>query len=467
MAGQATVEAALAHDPEGFDVTLVGREPELPYNRVLLSRLLAGGVGEPELALRPAPWYADRGARVLTDRAVERLDLDSGRALLGDGSVLDYDLLVLATGSRPAVPPIDGLAESGAIAFRSLADVRAMLARARAGRRAIVIGGGLLGLEAARGLRERGMRVSVVEVAGRVMAAQLDGLGAGLLERALRELGIDVLTGRRVAAVIGPGPHLSETTPSARPVEVVLEDGERIPADLLVVATGIRPEIDLARAAGLEVARGVVVDDELRTSAPRVWAVGECAEHRGAVYGLWAPVLAQANAAGASLAGRPAAFHGSAPATTLKVSGVDLFCAGASEAGRDDEEVLALDSRRGLYRRLLLRDGRLRGAILLGELDDAPRLREALRSGAPVPEALLAGRAGGPGPAPSGDGLVCSCNTVSGADIRSAVTAGADSVEAVARATRATTGCGSCRQHVERLLSDLRAAREREISLAA
>jgi ferredoxin-nitrate reductase len=456
MAGQATLEAALAHSPAGFEVTLVGREPELPYDRILLSRLLAGGVGEADLGLRPTSWYEERGARVITGTAVERLDLGSGRVLLADGSALDYDRLVLATGSQPALPPVEGLQESGAIVFRSVADVRAMLAAGRAGRRAVVIGGGLLGLEAARGLRERGLRVTVVEFAERVMGAQLDELSAGLLVRTLHALGIEVLTGRRVAAVDGAG------TPEA----VLLDDGEQLAADVVVVATGIRPDVELATAAGLEVRRGVVVDDELRASASGVWAVGECAEHRGTVHGLWAPVRAQAEVAGASLAGRPAAFLGATPATTLKVSGVDLFCAGGPEAAEEDEELLTLDSRHGTYRRLVLRDGRLRGAILLGDLTDAPRLRAALDSGVPVPEELLAGGAPTDSEAMRPNGLVCSCNAVAGDDIARAVAAGADGVEAVARATKATTGCGSCRGEVERLLADLRAEREREFGRA-
>jgi ferredoxin-nitrate reductase len=455
MAGQATIEAALAHRPSGFDVTLVGREPELPYDRVLLSRLLAGAVGEPDVLLRPAAWFEEHRIETVCGTSVERIDVDERRAFLADGSAREYDKLVLATGSLPALPPIDGLGESGAVAFRSLADVRLMLGRARPGRRAVVIGGGLLGLEAAHGLRRRNVDVTVVEAADRIMPAQLEPIGAGMLGRALRSMGIDLIVGSGVARVTGSG----------RPESVVMADGTRLPADLVVVAAGIRPEIELAKRAGLEVERGVIVDDELRTSARNVWAVGECAEHRGAVYGLLAPVLAQARVAGASLAARPAAFHGASPATTLKVSGVDVFCAGSPESDPGDEEVLALDSRAGFYRRLVLRDGRLRGATLLGDVSDAPRLREALDTGAPPADELLQVRRRGDDgePAASGNDTVCSCNAVSADEIRHAVAAGADSVEDVARATRATTGCGSCRGDVDRLLATLRTEREREM----
>jgi len=452
MAGQATVETALAHDSEAFEVTMVGAESELPYDRVLLSQLLAGSVGEVELWLRPQAWYEKHGVETATGTAVARLDVDERRALLDDGTVRDYDQVVIATGSRPVLPPIDGLERAGVRAFRSLHDVRAMLAAARPGQRAVVVGGGLLGLEAARGLSERGLRVSVVELAPRLMAAQLDELGARLLERAMRSLGVEIHTGRSVSEVRGDGV----------PQAAVLDDGRELEAELVVVAAGIRPEAELGTMAGLEVGRGIVVDDEMRASAPETWAVGECAEHRGTVHGLWAPVLEQARAAGASLAGRPAAFHGSAPATTLKVSGVDLFCAGSPEADEADEEILSLDSRNGTYRRLVLRDGRLRGATLLGDISEARGLREAIRSGAPVAEELLA-----TGAAPAQrerSGVVCSCNTVGEDQIRSAVTAGADSAHAVARATRATTGCGSCRPEVEQILAEMKAEREAELT---
>ena len=260
--------------------------------------------------------------------------------------------------------------------FRSIADMREIRDAATTARTAVVVGGGLLGLEAARGLRELGVDVTVVHLADRLMELQLDPLAARLLERRIRALGITVLCSRRTEAVLEDG--------------VALADGAVLPADLVVFATGIRPEVALARDAGLELGRGVLVDDNLRASAPGVFAVGECAEHRGTVYGLWAPVLEQARAAGAAIAGRPAAFLGAVPATTLKVAGIDLFCAGhAAETDELADEVIALDSRRERYRKLVVKDGRLSGATLLGELGDARTLRELIANGGPVPEALL------------------------------------------------------------------------------
>ncbi len=249
--------------------------------------------------------------------------------------------------------------------------------------------------------------------------------------------------------------------PGRRVRAVRLDDGEELPADLVVVAAGIRPEVDLARTAGLEVGRGVLVDDELRTSAPGVRAVGECAEHRGNVYGLWAPLLAQARAAGASLAGRPGAFQGAIPATTLKVAGIELFCCGRVTEQEGDEEVLALDTRRGRYRRLLVRDGRLAGAILLGDLSDARALRGLIDDGGEVPAELLDGPAGGPVEAATVDPAqtVCSCQGVSQGEIEHAIRdRDLTTVEQVATATRASTGCGGCRADVAAILARVRAS---------
>ena len=431
MAAMATVEALLAHSDE-FAITLIGREAAAPYNRVLLSKALSRGVEDERLALKPPEWFAAHGVELRLGVAARRLDRAAREVELDDGARVPYDELLLATGSAPWIPPgLRGLER--AHVFRTLDDMRAIRAAAGGVRRAAVIGGGLLGLEAARGLRELGAAVTVVHLADRLMELQLDTLAARLLERRIRALGIDVLCGRRTEAITEEG--------------VVLADGATVSAELVVLATGIRPEVALARDAGLEVGRGVLVDDALRASAPGVWAVGECAEHRGTVYGLWAPVLEQAGAAGAALAGRPAAFHGAVPATTLKVAGVDLFCAGrAAEPDERAEEVLALDSRRERYRKLVLRDGRLAGATLLGDLADARELRGLIASARPVPEALL-DRA--PSQAREPDSLVCSCRVVSRSEI---LATGLKTVEAIAEKTGAGTGCGGCRPDVASLI---------------
>jgi anaerobic selenocysteine-containing dehydrogenase/NADPH-dependent 2,4-dienoyl-CoA reductase/sulfur reductase-like enzyme/bacterioferritin-associated ferredoxin len=442
MAGMAVVEQLLAQGAPGKSLTLVGAEPGLPYDRIKLSHALAGEAAPEELTLRQASWFADRGVDMRSGVAAVALDPDAGRAELSDDRVAEFDRFVVATGSQPALPPIDGLHRRGVHPFRSLRDVASILA-APAGRApAVVIGGGLLGLEAARGLQARGHRVTVVHLAERLMEQQLDTLGAGLLERRLRELGIDVLLGASTTAVAGNG-HAEG---------IRLADGRELEASLVVVATGIRPDVGLARAAGLEVGRGVVVDDELRTSAPSGWAVGECAEHRGVVYGLWAPLLRHAKTAAAVMSGKPGSFHGAVPATTLKVMGIDLFCAGHVDPADGEEMLLSLDSRKGRYRKLVLAGDRLVGAVLLGDLSEAPALRRLVEDGARVPPELLEG---GIRPELPVEGTVCSCASVTRDQIDAAIAAnGLERVSDVARLTGACTGCGSCRTHVERILAE-------------
>ncbi len=460
MAGIATVEAVLAHAAHGdWQITVVGAEPDQPYNRILLSQVLSGALGEDELGLRHPEWFAARDVSLRLGVAARHIDTAMRTVELADGEVLGYDDVVIATGSRPFVPPISGTELPGVHVFRTRADARAILAAAGAARRAVVIGGGLLGLEAARGLRERAVRTTVVHLADRLMEQQLDGPAASLLERALRDLQIKVLTSARTEAIAGSG----------RVERVVLADGQELPADLVVVAAGIQPDVVLARTAGLEVDRGVLVDDELRTSAAGVRAVGECVEHRGTVYGLWSPLQEQARVLGASLAGQPTAFHGAAPATTLKVAGIELFCCGRVAAAERDDEVLALDTRHRRYRRLLVADdGRLAGAILLGDLRDARALRELLRGGDEVPAPLLAGFADAPEggyddpTVADGDPAVniCSCQGVTRGEIVHAIRDRAlDTVEQVAEQTRASTGCGGCRPDITALLGALRAER--------
>jgi ferredoxin-nitrate reductase len=458
MAAVATVEAALAHEGgrDRLEVTMVGREPDPPYDRVALSHLLAGRVGEAGLALKPSSWFAQHRVRLLAGHEVTALDLDARVATL-DGNEEDavaFDKLVLATGSQPALPRLPGLDLRGVHPFRTLADVRGILTASERVRRAVVIGGGLLGIEAARGLRGRGLHVTLVHRADRLMEAQLDEVGARLLSRALTDMDV-LLDGATTALVDADGDGAVDA--------VALTDGTSLATELVVIATGIRPETALAAAAGLEVRRGIVVDDSLRASAPNVWAVGECAEHRGVVHGLWPPLRAMAQAAGATIGGRPGAFHGALTATTLKVSGIDLFCAGDPALHAGDEEVLELDTRRGRYKRLIVRDGRLAGATLLGDLADAPRLRELAVSGAPVPEDVL-GTDGAAAEAANGDELVCSCQAVPRATIAAAIRANAlTSVEQVGRHTQAGTGCGGCRIRMQALLDEAEAAAVAEL----
>jgi ferredoxin-nitrate reductase len=430
MAALATVEEVLRRD-RAWAVTMLGEERGPVYNRMLLSKLLAGEVGEGDLELRPAAWYGQRGIDLRDGCGAVAIDTSARTVTDERGGEHRYDALVIATGSRAFVPPIAGADLPHVHVFRTRSDV----AELAGGRRAVVLGGGLLGLEAAAGLRARGREVAVVEAAPRLMGRQLDDAAAAMLEAQLARRGIAAHVGRLAR-------EITEDV-------VLLDDGTALPADTVVVAAGVRPETGLAADAGIPVARGIEVDDTMRAGAPRVWAVGECAEHRGTVYGLWAPLAEQARVAGATIAGDPAAFHGSVPATTLKVAGVDLYVGGRADALHGDDEVVLRDTRRGVYRKLLVRGEQLVGAVMLGDLQDARRCSSALRGEIDV-DALLAPAA----PENEPGAVVCSCNGVTAAAIDDAIRArGLTTVAQVANATRATTGCGGCASEVRAQLA--------------
>jgi ferredoxin-nitrate reductase len=434
---------------------MLGEEPGPAYNRILLSKLLARTCGPGDLELRPAAWHAAQGVDLRGGSPAAEVQLDEAVVIDVSGERHPYDALVLATGSRAFLPPIPGIDLPHVHAFRTRQDVETMTTAAVEARCAVVLGGGLLGLEAAAGLRARGVPVTVVELADRLMAQQLDGGAGVMLRREVARLGLPAVLGRSVTAIT--------------PDRVTLNDGTELGADLVVVAAGIRPETTVGRAAGLECNRAIVVDDELRTSAPNVYAVGECAEHRGVVYGLWAPLADQARVAAAVIAGDPAAFHGATPATTLKVAGVDVFAGGRADAADGEDEIVVSDTRRGIYRKLVLDGDRLTGAVLVGDTGLARRLSELLRNGDAVPAELLEPAAAAPAAAViDPQATVCSCNAVSRATIDRAIVAGSlTTLEQVAHATRASTGCGSCAGDVVSIIAEHRSSERNRDGTAA
>jgi ferredoxin-nitrate reductase len=459
MASIAVVEVAFAHRPSAhWDVTILCGEADPPYDRVRISHLITPDPRE-DVSLRPQEWYSAHDIDLRLSTWVQRLDTEAQEVVLESGERLPYDRAVICTGSQPATPPILGLDLPGVVAFRTRADAGRLNAMVRRGAMATVIGGGLLGLEAAAGLAEHGASVTIVHRGTRLMEKQLDRGAARLLERRIRELGIQLLFEQQTDRIVG----------GRRVTGVRFADGDELASDLVVVATGIRPEVRVAKRSGIDCEHAIVVDDELRTSAPNVWAIGECAQHRGVVYGLWPPIAAQARTAGATIAGVPAGYQGSPLATTLKVVGIDLFACGSPWVDTDDDdvdEVISVDTRRGNYRRLALREGRLAGAVLLGDLSLAPELTE-LTAGGPVgvgselvPEEVLdslGGSAGGPRPVPDTQ-LVCSCNQVTAGTIREAIAGGCRSVADVKGATGASGGCGGCSTQVQALLTSEEAA---------
>ncbi|QFT84344.1 Nitrite reductase [NAD(P)H] [Halomonas sp. THAF12] len=368
MAGQRLVEALVQREGAPRRITLIGAEACPAYNRILLSPLLAGEMEREALTLRDADWYAERGVELVLGERVERIDRAARRLTTVGGREIAYDRLVLATGSTPALPPVDGLELDGVHAFRDLDDAAALTRAAERGGRAVVIGGGLLGLEAAEGLRKRaraGLSVSVLQRASRLMNRQLDATAAGLLEAEFEGRGLEIVTGADLERLEDDG--------RGRVSAVRLADGRRLPADCVVLAIGIAPSVELGRRAGLEVHRGIVVDDRLTSSDPAIHALGECCEFEGRTYGLVEPIWRQVEVLAAGLAGEDVEGYVEAPtATKLKVSGISLYAFGPIEPGVDHEVLTYHDPEHGDYRRLLLRDGRLEGAVLYGDTAAGP-----------------------------------------------------------------------------------------------
>jgi nitrite reductase (NADH) large subunit len=358
-----------------YAIAVVGEEPRLAYNRVLLSSVLAQEMAASDIELKPARWWTDRGVTLIYGNAAVAIDPGIRRVRLASGATLPYSKLVLATGSRPIRLPAPGMTLPGVLTFRDLADVAAIEKAAASAARAVVVGGGLLGLEAAYGLARAGARVSVVHLMDRLMERQLDARAAAMLRQAVEARGITVHLNAETAAIHG--------TTCIEAVE--LKDGRMLDADLVVVAVGIRAHIDLASSADLAIGRGVVVDDGLQTSRADIFAIGECAEHRGVCYGLVEPAYEQARVLAQRLAGDPAArYSGSVLATNLKVSGVNVFSAGDFLGASGAEAIVLSDPGLGTYKKLVVADNRLVGAVLFGDTADGVWYLDLIRSGASI-----------------------------------------------------------------------------------
>jgi nitrite reductase (NADH) large subunit len=358
-----------------YAVAVIGEEPRLAYNRVLLSALLADEVGFDDIELKPAHWWRDRGVTLRYGVRATAVDAAARNVTLAGGTRLSFSKLVFATGSQPIKPDIPGMDLPGVLTFRDVDDVNAIAATKAAGTRVVVIGGGLLGLEAAYGLAKAGARVTLLHLVDRLMERQLDHRAALMLQRAVEARGIAVRLQAQTARIAGNG----------KVEGVELRDGTTIAADAVVVAVGIRANAALARTAGLEVGRGIVVDDHLETNAAGVHAIGECAEHRGCCYGLVEPAYEQAQLLARRLAGERASYPGSVLATNLKVSGVNVFSAGDFlGATAEAEEIVLSDPAAGVYKKLVIAHGRLVGAVLFGDTADGLWYLDLIRTGSPV-----------------------------------------------------------------------------------
>ena len=448
MAGMRAVEELIALAPLAYEITVFGAEPHPNYNRIMLSSVLAGEKDAEDIVIHPRSWYEANGVALHTGDPAVAIDRAARVVTSASGKTAPYDRLLLATGSKPIAPPLPGLELPGVVSFRDIADVESMLKAAEAGGRAIVIGGGLLGLEAAWGLKRRGMPVAVVHLMPTLMERQLDAEAGGLLQRDLTERGLAFFTNGQTEAILG----------DERVEGVRLADGREIPGDLVVMAIGVRPNIDLARASGLDVNRGVRVGDDMATSDPAICAVGECVEHNGQVFGLVAPLWEQAKVCAAHLAGDRRAAYATPPLSTrLKITGVDVFSAGRLAAADEaDEEIIFRDVTRRIYKKLVLREGVLVGAVLYGDVADGGWYFDLMRQGGDVEamrDRLIFGRAFAGTSAGQGADIaamedcaqVCGCNGVSKGAIVAAIKAkGLSSLDDVRAHTKASASCGQC-----------------------
>ena len=460
MAGARTVEDIL-HRGGGdlFDITMLGDEPYGNYNRILLSNVLAGSEDTKEIFLNPLAWYQQNGITLHSGTRVTEIDRWAKKVIAADGTVVAYDKLIVATGSRPFFPPIDGLAmadgsrKEGVFGFRTIDDCNEMTSYAEGHRRVAVVGGGLLGLEAARGMLSRGLEVHVVHQSPHLMNQQLDAQGAAVLKTTVEKLGLHLHLDTVTVAMLGD----DEVTGLA------FADGTSLACDMVIMACGIRPNSELAARGGFTVERGIVVDDQMRSIDDLdVYAVGECAQHRGQVYGLVAPLWEQAKvlADHVTAGNLDAAYRGSKLATKLKVMGVELAVMGVKAPEHDDDEFLQFsEPRRGVYKTIVVRDGKLIGAALLGDLGKVSFLTQAFDRGTPLPQERLSLMFDLGTPTPgvgidelADDAQACNCNGVSKGSIVACVTAGTRTVKGVMDATRAGTGCGACKELVGQIV---------------
>ncbi len=459
MAGARVVEEILARGGgDQFDITMFGEEPTGNYNRIMLSNVLNGSYKEDEIFLNPLDWYRENNIRLLAGTRAAGILRRARLVYAEDGTPEPYDKLIIATGSRPFLPQMEGLTmvdgkfKPGVFVFRTLEDCRNIAAWAQGKASAAVIGGGLLGLEAARGLQNFGLEVNVVHLGGHLMPQQLDSSAGAILKTSMEKLGVKVLLKKNTTAILGP----------ERVLGLRFADGGTLECDMAVISTGIRANWEIAAGCGLPIERGIVVDDQMLTDDRNIYAVGECAQHRGQTYGLVAPLWEQAKVLADHITEKNtrAAYHGSKVATKLKVMGVEVASMGIVEPRDGEDEVVQFaEPKRGTYKKLIIRDGRLVGGILLGDIGKAAYLMQAFDRNTPLPEERLRllFDIGDPPKQVTFDEMsasaqICNCNGVSKGTIVACVKNGKRNAKAVMDETRAGMGCGSCKSMVNEIV---------------
>ena len=458
MAGVRTLEELLKLAPDLYDITVFGAEPHPNYNRILLSPVLAGEQTFEEIVLNDLNWYAENDIKLLLGRKVVKIDRKKRLVIADDGSEAEYDRLLIATGSNPFILPIPGKDLQGVIGYRDIADTQMMMDTAKTHKHAVVIGGGLLGLEAANGLKLRGMDVTVVHLGDWLLERQLDRTAGELLQKSLEDRGLKFLLPKHTAELLDNG--------EGRVCAVKFKDGEVIPADLVVMAAGIRPNSELAESAGIACNRGILVNDTMQTYDPRIYAIGECASHRGIAYGLVAPLFEQAKVCANHLAQLGfSRYQGSVTSTKLKVTGIDLFSAGEFMGGEGTETITLSDPIGGVYKKLVIKDDVLVGACLYGDTADGGWYFRQIRENHNVSEIrdhLMfgegaigdVGHQGADKTANMPDSMeICGCNGVcKGTIVKAIQENGLFSVDEVKKHTKAASSCGSCAGLVEQIL---------------
>ncbi|WP_127534330.1 nitrite reductase large subunit NirB [Paenibacillus kobensis] len=456
MAGIRTVELIKEHAPDKFAITVIGKEPSPNYNRIQLSYLLEGSKTFDEIVLNDYSWYESNGIELLTGIEAAGIDLAAKQITMSNGQFVCYDKLIIATGSKPVMLPVPDADKEGVVSFRDRQDCERMTKAAHAYKNAAVIGGGLLGLEAARGLLKLGMQVTVVHLFPDLMERQLDAEASAMLRTELEKQGMQFMLSRKTSELYG----------DSRVQGIRFEDGTALEADLVVMAVGIKPETALAHDCGLQVGRGIIVDDYMQTSAPDVYAVGECNEHRGICYGLVAPLFEQGAILAKRLCGLSAEpYQGTTVSTKLKISGVDVFSAGEFQDAPGLDVIRMQDHWAGTYRKVLLREGRIAGCVLFGDITDSAQLLQWVKASAPMTEQIHARLAGSASNTDNSDPLafvaampsdeiVCGCNGVTKGTIVQAITSkGLTTGQEVQACTGAGRSCGGCKPTVEQLVA--------------
>jgi len=449
MAGIRAIEEVLKINPNGFEITIFGSEPYPNYNRIQLSKVLQGGTSVSDITLNEWVWYEDNNIQLYPGESVTSINTKTKRVTTDKGRIESYDQLIIATGSNPFMLPLPGADREGVKAFRNIKDCEEMIEYSKKYKKAAVIGGGLLGLEAARGLLNLGMKVDVIHINDYLMERQLDRTAGKLLQSQLEQQGMNFLLQKNTVEITG----------RKQVTGLKFSDGSKIKADLVVMAVGIKPNVDLAKAAGIPVNRGIIVNDYLETEVANVFAVGECAEHRGIAYGLVAPLYQQGQVLAKRLCGiSDMGYQGSVLSTQLKVSGVDVFSAGQINEDNRTKVFKSYDDYHGVYKKILIEDGKITGAVLFGDTKDGSKLFNFIQKGALIEEYLQSAQdvetEGNVAASMADNELICGCNGVTKGSIVEAIKANnLTTVDQVKGCTNASRSCGGCKSLVSDLLA--------------